>query len=174
MPLNSKSKSGVNVAVAEHPVHIQTQNWILILAYFKFSKYLNTLLNNKKTTSGLAMLRKKKKASTAYILICVHFRPSWETFLSILKVFESETILMKIMILEHVSYTCNPVVLLALSFIPAVFLADRARSWNSEEMLSILIFAAQIFFWHAEKTPSHKCQNISSSTDFLRASEPVV
>lgn len=53
---------------------------------------------------------------------------------------------MKIMIFQLLSYTCNPVVLLSLSFIPAVFPADRARSWDSEEMLSILIFPVQGFF----------------------------
>jgi len=81
---------------------------------------------------------------------------------------------MKVMIFQLLSCTCNPVLLLALSFIPAVFLADGARSWASEEILGVLIFAAHFIFLQAEKTPSHECQNISFSTDFLRASELVV
>lgn len=76
-------------------------------------------------------------------------------------------------IFELLSYTCNPDVLLALPFIPAALLADRARSWDLEEMLSILIFAAHIFSCRQRR---HHPMNasISSSTDFLRASEPVV
>lgn len=78
------------------------------------------------------------------------------------------------MVFQLLSYTCNPMVLLALSVTPAVFLADRTRSWNSEEMLVILIFPAHIFSCRQKETPSHECQNISSSTYFLRPFEPVV